>query len=131
MTQKRKATASKLSLASRVLAERRAIQARLAALDLDRPPRNSEAMGGDNTPTTELMETVQESVANDIALASREVLLVRLRALNEAEKKIREGTYGRCEACGRPIPPARLAAMPEATLCVPCAERIASVVPPR
>jgi len=131
MTQKRKATASKLSLASRVLAERRAIQARLAALELDRPPRNSEAMGGDNTPTTEVMEAVQESVANDIALASREVLLARLRALNEAEKKIREGTYGRCEACGRPIPPARLAAMPEATQCVSCAERTTSTVPLR
>ena len=131
MTRKRKATASKLSPASRVLAERRAILARLAALDLDRPPRNSEAMGGDNTPTTEVMEAVQESVANDIALASRQVLLARLRALNEAEKKIREGTYGRCEVCGRPIPPARLAAMPEATECVQCAERKTSPVPPR
>lgn len=130
MQRKRTPTPSKLTLASRVLAERRAVLARLAILDLDRPPRRPGAMGGDNTPTSEAMEAVQESVANDIALASRGVLLARLRALNEAEKKIREGTYGRCEVCGHPIPPARLAAMPEATQCVPCAERTTSSVPP-
>jgi DnaK suppressor protein len=88
-------------------------------------------MGGDNTPTSEAMEAVQESVAHDITLASREVLLKRLRALNLAERKVQEGTYGRCEGCGRPIPAARLAAIPEATHCVPCAEQEAGAVPAR
>lgn len=35
--------------------------------------------------------------------------------------KLDEGTYGNCDGCGEPIAPARLAAMPDATLCVACA----------
>ncbi|MBK0419198.1 TraR/DksA C4-type zinc finger protein [Leucobacter sp. CSA1] len=34
------------------------------------------------------------------------------------------GEYGRCAACGRPIPEARLEARPFAEHCVPCAERL-------
>lgn len=76
------------------------------------------------------MGAIQESIANDIALVSRQALIAR-RPLNEAEKKIREGTAGRCEVCGRPIPAARLAAIPEATQCAPCADREAGAVPVR
>lgn len=33
------------------------------------------------------------------------------------------GTYGICASCGKRIPAARLAALPFAELCVPCAEK--------
>jgi DnaK suppressor protein len=68
------------------------------------------------------MDGVQESVAKEIELASCKVLVARLRALTRAEEKIRDGTYGYCDSCGKPIPEARLRAMPEAAHCVPCAE---------
>ncbi len=129
INRKRKGRTSRLSLASQVQSERRAVLARLAAIDRDRSPRTTEALEGDNTPTSEVMETVQESVVNAITLTSRKVFLARLRALDEAQRKIREGTYGHCDVCGRPIPPARLAAMPEATRCVPCADRETSSTP--
>ena len=32
--------------------------------------------------------------------------------------KLDEGSYGRCDVCGRPIPEGRLEALPWATLCV-------------
>lgn len=32
-----------------------------------------------------------------------------------------DGTYGRCEVCGRPIAPGRLEARPMATTCISCA----------
>jgi DnaK suppressor protein len=32
--------------------------------------------------------------------------------------KLDEGSYGRCDVCGRPIPAGRLEALPWATLCV-------------
>jgi DnaK suppressor protein len=32
--------------------------------------------------------------------------------------KLDEGSYGRCDVCGRPIPQGRLEALPWATLCV-------------
>jgi DnaK suppressor protein len=37
--------------------------------------------------------------------------------------KLEEGTYGMCDACGRPIAAARLEAAPESVLCIDCARR--------
>ena len=56
-----------------------------------------------------------------------ETLAGQLRdQLNEVEAaigRLADGTYGRCEGCGRPISPARLEAMPTARLCIACASR--------
>lgn len=41
--------------------------------------------------------------------------------IERALAKLDEGTYGSCDACGEPIPPARLQAMPDSVLCVACA----------
>lgn len=114
---------SKWSLATRILSERRAILVRLAALDRQGPARDPRGAGGDSTPASEIMEAAQESAARELAFASREVLVSRLKVLARAEAKIREGTYGRCDACGQPIPAARLRVLPEAVRCVPCADR--------
>ena len=40
--------------------------------------------------------------------------------IDAALAKIEAGTYGDCESCGRPIPEARLEALPHARLCVTC-----------
>lgn len=121
MDRERKRTPSKWVLATRILAERRAILDRLTALDQRSPARNRGRLGGDNTPTSEVMEAAQESMAMELEFASRDVLVARLKALARAEEKIREGTYGRCDACDQPIGAARLQVMPEAVQCVPCA----------
>jgi DnaK suppressor protein len=44
----------------------------------------------------------------------------RLEAVEHALRHAEEGTYGICERCGEPIDPARLEALPEATLCIKC-----------
>ncbi|SHN09610.1 TraR/DksA family transcriptional regulator [Actinacidiphila paucisporea] len=44
-----------------------------------------------------------------------------LVALDRALERLDEGGYGRCEACGEPIPPERLEVLPAATTCVRCA----------
>ena len=41
-----------------------------------------------------------------------------LADVEAALARVAEGTYGRCEVCGRPIPAARLEARPTATRCV-------------
>jgi DnaK suppressor protein len=46
-----------------------------------------------------------------------------IEAVDAALGRIASGNYGRCAACGGPIPPARLDAMPTATTCVRCAQR--------
>jgi DnaK suppressor protein len=56
-----------------------------------------------------------------------EALLTSLRetldAVERALAKVDEGSYGVCESCGQPIPPARLEAMPAARLCMSCASK--------
>jgi DnaK suppressor protein len=60
-------------------------------------------------------EEVVDALGNE---ARRELARVR-----HALKRMEEGSYGLCEACGEPIPPARLRALPHARLCTECAER--------
>lgn len=47
----------------------------------------------------------------------------RLKAIEEALRRIDEGIYGICEECGSEIPIGRLKAMPFAVRCVDCQER--------
>ena len=44
----------------------------------------------------------------------------KLEEINYALRAAKKGTYGICERCGKPIDPARLAVLPETTLCVKC-----------
>lgn len=43
-------------------------------------------------------------------------------ALDAALDRLDRGVYGTCLRCGTPIPPARLELVPEADLCVACAQ---------
>ena len=56
-----------------------------------------------------------------------EALAGNLReSLNDVEAalvKLDNGTFGVCEGCGQPIPPARLEAKPTAKLCMECASK--------
>jgi RNA polymerase-binding protein DksA len=44
----------------------------------------------------------------------------QLDEVNAALSRLEAGTYGVCEQCSRPIPLARLRAMPSARYCVEC-----------
>jgi DnaK suppressor protein len=57
----------------------------------------------------------------DLALTqnARDLLELTERALARMD----DGTYGRCQSCGKPIGKARLKAFPRATLCVECKQR--------
>jgi RNA polymerase-binding transcription factor len=56
-----------------------------------------------------------------------EALATKLKeTLDEVEAalaKFDTGTFGVCESCGQPIPPARLEAMPAARFCIDCASK--------
>jgi DnaK suppressor protein len=56
---------------------------------------------------------------NDIGVGNS--LLVTEEKLQRALAKLAEGSYGRCDRCGRPIAPGRLEAAPESALCIDCA----------
>ena len=49
-----------------------------------------------------------------------ESLKVRLEEIDQALRRIADGSYGRCANCGRDIGAARLEYRPESVLCVDC-----------
>lgn len=62
-------------------------------------------------------------MADDDALASEDALVIKeIAAVRAAIGRIDAGHYGQCLSCGADIAPARLAAVPEATMCMDCAK---------
>ena len=64
------------------------------------------------------------NVLIDLNLAEIDHDAQELRAIQDALARLKRGDYGYCERCGDEIPPARLEAMPHATLCVNCQSHI-------
>jgi RNA polymerase-binding transcription factor DksA len=65
-------------------------------------------------------DTYQQEVA--VTLLENESLL--LGQVAAALRRIEDGTYGRCQGCGRDMPLKRLEALPYATHCLECANRL-------
>ena len=63
--------------------------------------------------------TAERGEAEAIATKLRETL----DEVEHALAKFDDGSYGRCEGCGEPIPEARLEAKPAARFCINCASK--------
>lgn len=102
--------------------EEREIRRRIAAL---RRPRHLHAAVPDLPPdgSIDLFEAALRTSAEQHEEVVRRRLAEKSQELAEAFERLRDGTYGRCQACGRRIPRRRLQALPTATLCVPCQEQ--------
>jgi DnaK suppressor protein len=61
-------------------------------------------------------------ISEDINLQRLSAHRKLMYAIDEAIRKIVEGTYGTCEDCGEEISEKRLLVLPTATLCVDCQE---------
>ncbi|HEU5305804.1 MAG TPA: TraR/DksA family transcriptional regulator [Acidimicrobiia bacterium] len=76
------------------------------------------------TATTGQGET--EHIVSEVEQRVQAVLdaaaVERLAELNDALRRLDDGTYGICERCGKPIPMARLEALPQVRLCIECQE---------
>lgn len=59
----------------------------------------------------------------ELNLALRERAERHLAEINQALEQLEMGIYGRCERCGKPIEPERLAVLPHTTVCSQCAQR--------
>ena len=66
----------------------------------------------------------EEEATETLELEKRLTMENRIRSqiseVDHALKKFEEGTYGFCDSCGKAIDPARLEALPQATLCMTC-----------
>jgi len=68
----------------------------------------------------ETAENAQAALQVDIGLAVAEGKAEVIVQIDEALQRMANGTYGKCEVCGKNIPLARLRAVPFATMCVKC-----------
>ena len=67
-----------------------------------------------------LADHASEMVDRELDESLEENVEVLVRDIDRALQKIADGTYGKCERCGRDIPEERLEAVLYATLCVTC-----------
>lgn len=62
---------------------------------------------------------------DDESLVQQQALLAtEIAAVKAALARIDEGSYGECVRCGNPVGDKRLAAFPEAALCIDCAREV-------
>lgn len=62
-----------------------------------------------------------EAVERIAATSAARSLAAKAEEVDRALEKLDEGSYGRCDTCGEPIPGERLEAVPWAAQCVGCA----------
>jgi DnaK suppressor protein len=101
-------------------ARRRQLADELA--DLTKPPE----AGSNLSFGKRIGEGTTEAVERISSTATARSIAAALAEVERALEKVDEGTYGRCDDCGRLIAAERLETMPAATLCVSCSSRRSS-----
>jgi phage/conjugal plasmid C-4 type zinc finger TraR family protein len=109
-------TTKKDTRAGRTL--RAELDAVVTRLHTDTEVPKTSVVGGD------FLDVAQDIEHQELARLSATRLTERARRLRMALTRVSSGEYGACSECGASIPPKRLLAVPEATTCVPCQERL-------
>lgn len=78
---------------------------------------SSELSAYDNHPA----EVASELFDREHQMGLKQLEKREIREIELALEKIRNGTYGACEKCGKDIDPGRLELIPWAKLCIDCA----------
>lgn len=85
------------------------------------------ALNKEHTTTTSMPTSMAElgsdNFDQELTLSLLGSEKVALDQIDGALKRIEDGSYGECEACGVKIPEPRLAAIPYAAQCVQCASQ--------
>ena len=115
--------------------KQRAVVDRLARkaeqLERARESVEAQAFGGDERESTGELTVVDQHPADSADFAfQRELSDSQQRILQQEQEQVRQaidraraGQYGTCANCGQPIGKERMAARPEATLCIECQTR--------
>ncbi|HLU28673.1 MAG TPA: TraR/DksA family transcriptional regulator [Glycomyces sp.] len=73
-----------------------------------------------DTAGDDQVDSGSKTVEHEHEVTVANAISERIRQVRHALDRVDAGDYGICEKCGNPIPAARLAAFPSATLCVSC-----------
>ncbi len=95
-----------------VLLQRRDALRRALAGDISALKELREQTSGD------MLDAALDSAQDEISCQLAEVESRELTHIENALERMRNGTYGICEMTGKPIPLARLQALPYATMCI-------------
>jgi len=74
----------------------------------------------EGSPFGKREEEATESFELEKRLTLEKRIREQLAEVEHALQKFEDGTYGKCDNCGQPIDPARLEALPQASLCLNC-----------
>lgn len=94
------------------------LEARLAELDREMEKLEAESMQPLDADWSEQANQIEDV---DTAEGLETVRLAEAAEIGAALRRIDDGSYGQCAGCGAAIAPARLDALPTATLCIACA----------
>ena len=100
-------------------AERALLLNQVAELDAEADVNNWREGGFDDDPADAGSASFERETAQSLSNHSRGLLT----QIDDALRRIDNGTYGTCESCGQAIEKARLDALPYATLCMECKRR--------
>jgi RNA polymerase-binding protein DksA len=104
---------------ARLLEERERLVLAVDFLERENPGSISDELGDIVTSGDEnLGDTASATYDRELDQSLEEGAQQTLTAIDDALRKIEDGTYGTCEVCGKPIGAGRLAAMPWARLCI-------------
>ena len=82
--------------------------------------RNRNALAVEASPDE--LDRIQQARDRDYAMSNLERNLTRSREVRAALSRMDAGIFGTCAGCQENINPKRLAAVPSASLCLPCQE---------
>lgn len=102
-----------LNLRQILLKRREALRQALAG-DLSLLSELADHSGGD------VVDAALDSAQDELCSQLAEVESRELTQIDSALDRMREGRYGVCDDCNKPIPLARLQALPYATSCIQC-----------
>ncbi len=104
-------------LRSRLESERKRLTEELEQLKSSARPADERREG---SPFGKREEEATESFELERRLTLEKRIIDQLAEVEHALQKFEGGTYGLCDNCGQPIDPARLEALPQASLCLNC-----------
>jgi DnaK suppressor protein len=107
-------------LRSRLENERKRLTDELEQLKSSVRPAEERREG---SPFGKREEEATESFELERRLTLEKRIIDQLADVEHALQKFEDGTYGLCDSCGQPIDPARLEALPQASLCLSCKTR--------
>jgi DnaK suppressor protein len=86
--------------------------------------QNEAAVPTADAASSDFLDFAQSIEHQELARLTAMRLAERARRLQIALTRVADGEYGVCSECGTSIPPKRLLAIPDATTCVACQERL-------